>query len=119
MPCRDQQKCYTQIAYYQEIQILSWSNKFKYVLWNSFWYFFLENQLVYCQGFIQALLLTSVFHKGLSFMAVGNNPTYVVPCSWGLKLPGFQIAQSFPFLVDLIFSIFRSLFSFCTDFLCH
>ena len=30
-----------------------------------------------CQGFIQALLLTSVFHKGLGFMAVGHNPTCV------------------------------------------
>ena len=29
------------------------------------------------QGFIQALLLTSVFHEGLSFMAVGYNPTCV------------------------------------------
>ena len=29
------------------------------------------------QGFIQALLLTSVFHKGLSFMAVGHNQTCI------------------------------------------
>ena len=27
------------------------------------------------QGFIQALLLTSAFHEGLSFMDVGHNPT--------------------------------------------
>ena len=27
------------------------------------------------QGFIQSLLLTSVFHEGLSFMAIGHNPT--------------------------------------------
>ena len=27
------------------------------------------------QGFILALLLTSVFHEGLSFMTIGNNPT--------------------------------------------
>ena len=29
------------------------------------------------QGFIQALLLTSVFHNGLSFMTVGHKPTYI------------------------------------------
>ena len=29
------------------------------------------------QGFIQALLLTSVFHEGLSFMDVGHNPTCI------------------------------------------
>ena len=29
------------------------------------------------QGFIQALLLTSVFHEGLSFMTVGDNPTCI------------------------------------------
>ena len=29
------------------------------------------------QGFIQALWLTSVFHEGLSFMALGRNPTYI------------------------------------------
>ena len=29
------------------------------------------------QGFIQALLLTSVFHERLSFMAIGHNPICV------------------------------------------
>ena len=29
------------------------------------------------QGFVQALLLSSVFHEGLSFMAVGHDPTCV------------------------------------------
>ena len=29
------------------------------------------------QGFIQALLLTLVFHEELSFMAVGQDPMYV------------------------------------------
>ena len=29
----------------------------------------------YYQGFIQALLLTFVFHEELSFMAIGHNPT--------------------------------------------
>ena len=29
------------------------------------------------QGFIQALLLTSVFHEGLSFMDIGHKPTCV------------------------------------------
>ena len=28
----------------------------------------------YMHGFIQALLLTSVFHEGLSFMAIGHDP---------------------------------------------
>ena len=38
------------------------------------------------QGFNQALLLTSIFHEGLSFMTVGHNPTCISmldPCSWG------------------------------------
>ena len=38
------------------------------------------------QGFIEALLLTSVSHDGLSFMEVGHNPMCVSlfsPCSWG------------------------------------
>ena len=38
------------------------------------------------QGFIEALLLTSVSHEGLSFMEVGHNPMCVssfAPCSWG------------------------------------
>ena len=29
------------------------------------------------QSFIQSLLLTSVFHEGLSFMVAGHNPTCV------------------------------------------
>ena len=29
------------------------------------------------QGFIEAFLLTSVFHEGLSFIVVGHNPTCV------------------------------------------
>ena len=46
----------------------------------------LITSLIACiQGFIQALFLTSVFHKGLSFMAC-------YPCSWGFKPPSFQIA---------------------------
>ena len=38
------------------------------------------------QGSIQALWLTSVFHEGLSFMAIVHHPTYIsmlTPCSWG------------------------------------
>ena len=35
------------------------------------------------QGLIQALLLTTIFHEGLSFMAVGHNPMCV--CTWGFK----------------------------------
>ena len=41
---------------------------------------------MYIQGFIQALLLTSIFHEGLSFMALGHNTTCVSTsdsCSWG------------------------------------
>ena len=69
------------------------------------------------QGFIQALLLTSVFHEGLSFMAIGYNLTCISmltlaagvsrrrykPSLWGSgakslealtisAIPGFQIA---------------------------
>ena len=35
------------------------------------------NYWVHHQGFIQALSLTSVFHEGLSVVAIGHNPTYV------------------------------------------
>ena len=70
------------------------------------------------QGFIEALLLTSVSHDGLSFMEVGHNPMCVssfAPCSWGAVppspfvafpleplaislIPGFQIA--FPCIIQ-------------------
>ena len=38
------------------------------------------------QGFIPALFLTYIFHKGLSFMALGHNPTCfstLASSSWG------------------------------------
>ena len=38
---------------------------------------FVKQKLIFLQGFIQALLLTSVFHEGLSFMDVGHKPTCV------------------------------------------
>ena len=49
---------------------------------------------MYC--FIQALLPTFVLYEGLSFMAVGHNPTcvHVAPCSWGFiwsALTGVEI----------------------------
>ena len=37
----------------------------------------IQHKMIIMQGFIQALLLTSVFPEGLSLMAVGYNPTYV------------------------------------------
>ena len=39
------------------------------------------------QGFVQVLFLTSVFHEGLSFIAVGHNSMCVsmlALCSWEL-----------------------------------
>ena len=70
------------------------------------WNKFLCIQLVIIssmQGFIQALLLTSVFLEGLSFMAIGHNPAYIsMLCfatggssSWRLWL--FQELQVFTF----------------------
>ena len=75
------------------------------------------------QGFIQALLLTSIFHEGLSFIVVGHNPMYAStlalaawvhmwcckPTLWGpgpmpldalaiLPIPDFQIA--FPCIIQ-------------------
>ena len=41
-------------------------------------YSLVRHLLIVCiikQSFIQALLLTSVFYKGLSFMVLGHNPT--------------------------------------------
>ena len=34
------------------------------------------NTAIY-KSFVQALLLTSIFHDGLSFMVIGQNPMYV------------------------------------------
>ena len=60
------------------------------------------------QGFIQALLLTSVFQKELSFM--------VVDCGLGAAAGGSspQVFKSFSHALfgDLIFFFFRPLFSF-------
>ena len=48
------------------------------------------------QGFILALSLTSVFHEGSSFMAVGHNPTCVA--RWPLQL-GVHMTRCKPLLV--------------------
>ena len=37
----------------------------------------IQHKMIIMQGFIQALLLTSVFPEGLSLMAAGYNPTCV------------------------------------------
>ena len=91
------------------------------------------------QCFIQALLLTSAFYEGFSFMAIGHTPSvlhtpydhqHIGSCSWWLiwgtvsSLVGSSrnVAGSFgnftdfkkPFhawFVDLIFCFFRSLFA--------
>ena len=42
--------------------------------------------VIHYQSFIEALLLTSIFHEGLSFMAIGHNPACIsilAPCSLG------------------------------------
>ena len=89
------------------------------------------------QGFIQALLLTSAFHEGLSFMAVAHNPTCIstlAPCSWGFILgpvrppcevqgqcpwkpcyftdPRFSHSLSMHHLVTQSFPFFGTLFTF-------
>ena len=55
------------------------------LLWLMYSYIF-KNIWPNHQGFIQALLLTSLFHEGLSFMIIGHNPTWCIssldPCSW-------------------------------------
>ena len=56
------------------------------------------------QGFILALLLTSVFHEGLSFMTIGNNPTcfrkLVIATGgsygWGAVSPPFWAPGAMP-----------------------
>ena len=87
-------------------------------------YWWISNVIIsiLLQGFIQVLLLTSVFHEGLSFMAVGHNPACASmlslaagdsrgqckPPLWGSgaksledliisAIPGFQIA--FPWII--------------------
>ena len=58
------------------------------------------------QGVIQALLLTSVFHKGLSFMVADCGY-----CSWGFKPPGFQIIFPCTFWWPNLF-LFKATFFF-------
>ena len=58
------------------------------------------------QGFIQTLLLTSVFHKGLSFMAVVHNPTYMST----LTLVAGDSSLLHPSFSDLIFYFFEVFF---------
>ena len=74
-----------------------------------------DAMMTYQQGFSQTFLLTSIFDKRLSLTAI----------DWGL---GAAVGHSSPLvfkkpfhtsLDDLIFSFFRSLFSFCTDPLYH
>ena len=74
-----------------------------------------DAMMTYQQGFSQTFLLTSIFYKRLSLTAI----------DWGL---GAAVGHSSPLvfkkpfhtsLDDLIFSFFRSLFSFCTDPLYH
>ena len=89
------------------------------------------------QGFIQALLLTSVFHEGSSFMVIGHNPTCISTltrcswvfiwgtgnpscgvqwqCPWKLWLFHWSQVYKYPFHAsfgDLIFAFFKTLFSF-------
>ena len=64
----------------------------------------IQHKMIIMQGFIQALLLTSVFPEGLSLMAVGYNPTCVSTLALAAEgskplkalaisvIPGFQIA---------------------------
>ena len=53
-----------------------------------------------CQGFIQALFLTSVFPEGLSFMTAGQNPPnvrqHIGPCSWGFMLMEVLVISAIP-----------------------
>ena len=54
--------------------------------YTKFYIFQVDQKNPPIQGFIQAILLTSVFHEWLSFMTVGLNPTCInmlTPCSWG------------------------------------
>ena len=96
-----------------------------------------KSVLLHHQGFIQALLLASVFYEGLSFMFVGHNPTCINtldPCSWVFiwgavnpacevqgqclwKLWLFHWFQVFKWSFhssfdDLIFSFFRAILAF-------
>ena len=73
------------------------------------------------QGFILALLLTSIFHKGLSFMAVGHNPTCISTLTLavgGSRPQVFKSAfpciiwcpnKSFPFLSFFFLGLFAPL----------
>ena len=54
---------------------LNASNGKDCIIHNKQAFFDLKN--IFMRGFIQALLLTSVFQKGLSFMTIGHNPVYV------------------------------------------
>ena len=74
---------------------------------------FAHDQKMGGQGFLRALLLTSVFHKGLSFMAVGQNPTCISTLTLAAGDSSPRSLNSIP--SGLIFYFFRSVFSFCTD----
>ena len=77
--------------------------------------------LTHDQDFIQALLLTPVLHEGLSFMAVCHNPTCIsmfVIITGGSSHMNMAVLLIWCFKIafacifgDLIFSIFRSLFT--------
>ena len=70
------------------------------------------------QVFIEVLLLTPVFHKVLSFMAVGHDPVCVSKVTLAAGGSSPQVFKK-PFHAsfgDLIFSFFRYLISFCKDF---
>ena len=55
---------------------VKWKRTFSYIFYVLYWAgsscFVIANQ-----GFIQAFLLTFVFHEGLSFMTLGHNPMCV------------------------------------------
>ena len=56
-----------------------------------------------CEGFIQALLLTTFFHEGLSFMAIVHNQTCIstlAPCSWGFIWGAVNVSGSFGYFTD-------------------
>ena len=69
------------------------------------------------QGFIQALWLTSVFHKGVSFMPVGHDPMCVTTFTLAARGSNPQDFKSLSMLFgDLIFFFFNYLISFCSTF---
>ena len=61
------------------------------------------------QGFIQALLLTSVFHEGLRFMDVGHNPNESARWPLQLWVQGGAVKSPFGYFSTLRFSNSRSI----------